>query len=188
MSFQTWQETLVSVNQGAGTLFNSYTTAKTVLPAGCLVTLPANWWYVGRMIRMLVHAGISNRVTGPDTMTFQLNMGSTAAVTSGAINLTTTAHTTIPAILECWATCYAVGASAALRGQWFIRGQMFAMASGLADAAANTGWAMGPNTAPANGTTFDSTAAQTLDFFCAQSVNNSGNGIQVSQYLVEALN
>lgn len=187
MSIQTWQETLVSA-QVAGTLYNTYTTAKTVLPVGCLYTLPPNWWTLGKTLRMIVHAGISNRVTGPDTTTFQLMMGSTAVVTSGAINLTTTAHTTIPAVLECIATCYVVGTSAALRGQWMVRGQMFAMASGLADNAAGTGWAMGPNTAPANGTAFDSTAAQTIDFFAAQSVSNAGNGIQVHQYFVESLN
>ena len=80
----------------AGTLFASYTTAKTVLNADSLVTLPANWWYIGRMVRMSVSGGISNRVTGPDTTTFEFHMGSIAAFSSGAMNLTTTAHTTIP--------------------------------------------------------------------------------------------
>lgn len=189
MSLQTWQETLVSAT-AAGTLFNTYTTAKTVLPTGCLVTLPANWWYVGRMLRMTVVGAVSNRVTGPDTTTFQLNLGAVAAFSSGALNLTTTAHTTIPFKAVCEVTCRAVGSgtSANLMGQWVVWGQMFAMAASLADNAGGTGYAMGPNTAPAVGTGFDSTAAQTLDFFVAQSVSNAGNGIQVQQYLVEALN
>ena len=73
MSLQTWQETLVS-SQVAGTLFNTYTTAKTVLPVGCLVTLPANWWYIGRVLRVTVYGGISNIVTTPGTMTMSVNL------------------------------------------------------------------------------------------------------------------
>lgn len=188
MSAQTWQETLVS-SQVAGTLFNTYTTAKTVLPNGCLYTLPANWWYVGRMLRVTVIGAESHRVTGPDTMTFQLMMGSVAAFSSGALALTTTAHTTIPFFAQCVVTCRAVGpsTSANLMGQWMVEGQGFGMTA-AADNAAGTGYAMGPNTAPAVGTGFDSTATQTVDFFAAQSFSGAGNGIQVQQYLLESLN
>lgn len=187
MSAQTWQETLVAA-QVAGTNFASYTTAKTVLPVGCLVTLPPNWWYVGRMLRMTVMGSESHRVTGPDTMTFQLMMSAVAAFSSGALNLTTTVHTTIPFIAQCLVTCRAVGLTANLMGQWTVEGQGFAMAASLADNAAGTGFAMGPNTAPAVGTNFDSTVSQTLDFFAAQSFSGAGNAIQVQQYMVESLN
>lgn len=191
MSAQTWQETLISSNV-AGTLFNTYTTAKTVLPVGCVVTLPANWWYVGRMLRVTVLGAESHRVTGPDTMTFQLQGGPTSNISifsSGALALTTTAHTTIPFIAVGTFTCRSVGitTTATLMGQWRVQGQGFAMAA-AADNAAGTGWAMGPNTAPAVGTGFDSTVATTLDFFVAQSFSGAGNGIQVHQYLVESLN
>src|SRR5215471_12666648 len=181
MSLQTWQETLVS-HQAAATNFTTYTTAKTVLNPQALFTLPANWWYIGRMLRITVHAGISNRVTGPDTTTFQIMHGSTVIFTSGAINLTTTAHTTIPAIISCTLTCRAVGTTANVMGQFMCAGQMFGMAASLADNAAGTGWAMGPNTAPAVGGNFDSTVSNILDFWVAQSFSGSGNGIQVQQY------
>ena len=62
MSLQTWQETLVSA-PASGAAFGTFTTAKTVLPVGCLVTLPANWWYIGRAIRVTVHGGIGSLVT-----------------------------------------------------------------------------------------------------------------------------
>jgi len=41
-----------------------------------------------------------------------------------------------------------------------------------------------PNTAPAAGTGFDSTAAQTLDFFTAQSFSGAGNGFRLDEYRV----
>lgn len=184
-----YTNTLTS-QRAVGTLFNTYTTAKTVINPTELVQLPPNWWYVGKMLRMTVMGGISNRVTGPDTTTFQLNMGSIAAFSSGAINLTTTAHTTIPFWAQCTVTCRTIGVTTAatLMGQWVLEGQMFAQAASLADNAGGTGYAMGPNTAPAVGTGFDSTIANTLDFFVAQSVSNAGNGIQVQQYVVEELN
>ena len=71
MSAQTWQETLMSTT-AVGAAFASFTTAKTVLPPGCLVTLPPNWWYVGRMLRVTAHVAISNKTT-QDTMNFSRN-------------------------------------------------------------------------------------------------------------------
>jgi hypothetical protein len=192
MGVQTWVETLVT-SQAAGTLFNTYTTAKTVLNAQSVIVLPAGFFYIGRALRVVIIGGISNRVTGPDTTTFQIMLGSTgtiAAFTTGAMNLTTTAHTTIPFFCEVSLTCRAVGTgtSANLIGQAQVQGQMFAMAASLADNAAGTGYAMGPNTAPAVGTGFDSTIANVLDFWVAQSFSGAGNGIQVHQYKVFNMN
>lgn len=188
MSLQTWQETLVSAN-AAGTLFNTYTTAKTVLPTGCLVSLPANWWYIGRTLRMTVYGAISNIVTTPGTLTLQLNLGSVAAFSSGALQLSSTAHTLAPFKAECMVTCRAVGAStsANLMGQWVINSQAV-NATAVADGTQTHSALMGPNTAPAVGAGFDSTAVLTLDFFAGFSISNAGNGIQVQQYLVESLN
>lgn len=186
-SLQTWQETLVW-EQATGATFASYTTAKTVLPTSCLVTLPANWWYVGRKIRVTVVFGLSNRVTGPDTTTFQVNIGAVAVWSSGAINLTTTANTLLPCKLVVELTCRVTGTSAALLGVGVLQGLPFNRAASQANSTASDANINVPITTPANGTTFDSTAAGTLDFFVAQSVNNVGNGIAVYQYHVEALN
>ncbi len=178
-------EVLVS-NQAAGASFASYTTAKTVLPTSCLYDLPKNWWQIGRKMRMTVIGGISNRVTGPDTTTFQFMQSAVSAFSSGAMNLTTTAHTNLPFWAECLVTCFVTGATAAVMGQWRVAGQMFAASASQADSASSHGFLLAPNTAPANGTAFDSTAVQTVDFFAAQSFSGSGNGIQVSEYLLEA--
>lgn len=188
MSQQTWQETLVTA-QSAGTLFNTYTTAKTVLPVGCLVSLPANWWYIGRSIRVTVAGAISNIVTTPGTLTLQIMQGSVVAFTTGALQLSTTAHTTLPFWAQFVLTCRAVGSgtSANLMGQATIFSQTI-KATAVADGTETHVVLLGPNTAPAVGTGFDSTAAQTLDFWAGFSISNAGNGIQIQQYLVESLN
>lgn len=189
MSLQTWQETLVSA-QVAGTLFTTYTTAKTVLPVGALVTLPANWWYVGRTIRVTAIMGVSNIVTTPGLMNFQVNLGAVAAFNTGNIQLNAIAHTTLPAVFQAILTCRSVGSgtSATLIGQATINGIMFTKTALQVDQV-NIGDSLAvPVTAPAAGTGFDSTAAQTLDFFVGFTISNIGNGVQVQQYLVEALN
>jgi hypothetical protein len=178
-----------------GILYNTYTTAKSMLTSTAseassgFCSLPSNFFLRGGCVRITVHAGISNRVTGPDTFTINIMVGSVIAFTTGAINLTTTAHTTIPAVFTFYLTCQKEGAgtTAQLMGQCFAQGQMIAMAASLADGVANTGWAMAPNTAPTLGTGFDSTIAESLDFFVAQSVSNAGNGFQLAQYWVESL-
>lgn len=184
---QAANETL-AMAPAAGTNFTTYTTAKTVLPTGSLFTLPTNWWTVGRMQRMTVHAGISNRVTGPDSTTFQYMMGAVSAFGGGAMNLTSTANTTLPCWAQCLVTCrVAYSATANLMGQWIVAGIMFNIAASQANSTTNNTILMAPATAPAVGTNFDSTGTNVIDFFVAQSVSNAGNGIQVHQYAVEAM-
>lgn len=187
MSLQTWQETLVAA-QVAGTNFTTYTTAKTVLPVGCLVSLPANWWYVGRTMRITVAGGISNLVTTPGTITLQIMHGSVVVFTTGAMQMSTTAHTNLPFWAQFLLTCRAVGSStsANLIGQSTIFAQALNISG--ADLTQSHPYLLGPNTAPAVGTGFDSTAAQTLDFWAGFSISNAANGIQVHQYIVESLN
>jgi hypothetical protein len=189
MSLQTWQETLVSA-PASGASFGTYTTAKTVLPSGCLVTLPANWWYIGRVIRVTVQGGIGTLVTTPGTITLQHNIGSTAVFSSGAIQLNATAHTNLPFELVTTLRCVSIGAStsATLLGQAHLHGVMFTRTAGQTDQANIGDSMMVPITAPAAGTGFDSTAAGTLDFFAGFSISNAANTIQIYNYIVEALN
>lgn len=194
MASQSWGQLIASIPK-AGTLYSAYTTAKSMLTSATVTEasaaakiLPSGFFQRKGMLEIDFTAGISNRVTGPDTFTIQVMVGAAIAFTTGAINLTTTAHTTIPCVGKILLTCdiEGSGTTAVLRGQAILWGQMIAMAASLADGAANTGWAMCPNTAPAVGAGFDSTIANTLDFFVAQSVSNAGNGFQLQQYLVKS--
>lgn len=189
MSLQTWQETLVAA-QVAGTSFGTYTTAKTVLPTSCLVTLPANWWYIGRTIRVTVQGGMGTLVTTPGTCTMSVNLGAVTAFTTGAVQLNATAHTNIPFALVVMLTCRAVGSGTAANcmGIGHLRGRMFTFTAAQVDQVNIGDSMMVPTTAPAVGSGFDSTAAQTLDFFNAFSISSASNTIQIQNYIVEALN
>ena len=76
-----------------GTLFNTFTTAKSVINATELLPLPGNYVKLGAKFRQRVVVGLSNIVTTPGTVAFQLRMGSVVAQTSGNIQLSTTANT-----------------------------------------------------------------------------------------------
>jgi hypothetical protein len=188
MSLQTWQETLISA-QASGSLFATFTTAKTVLPANCLVTFPPNYFYVGRMLRITVAGAISNIATTPGTIVMQHMLGAVIAFTTGTMQLSTTVHTTLPFWYQSLLTCQIVGATtvAKLIGQAVIFSQTI-KATAVADGTETHDLLMGPNTAPAVGTGWDSTASQTLDFFVGFSSSQGGNGVQIHQYLVESLN
>jgi len=192
MSRQTWEE-MWADDKGVASLGiqNTYTTAKSVInaPLHGLPSIPANYMSPGTKFKFTAYGATSNRVTGPDTMTFQLmigpSSGSIIACTSGAINLVTTAQTLAAAKIEMMAQCTAIGngTTAKLEGIWQFTGASFASAASLA----NGGAAAGP-ASPAAGTGFDSTVSNVVDFFVAQSVSNAGNGIRIDFWTFESWN
>src|SRR6266496_6193578 len=108
MSYQSWQET-IAIQRAAGTLFNTYTTAKSVINPDALVSLPPNFFYPGRMLRVFVSGGISNVATTPGLMNFQIIICAAAvAFDTGNIQLNATAHTTLPFWLDILLTCRAI--------------------------------------------------------------------------------
>lgn len=179
----------VKTQQGAGTLFNTYTTAKSVINPQALWTIPAGYLQVGDYIRVSVRGGISNIVTAQPTFTFQCMMGSIVVFTTGAMTTTTTAHVTIPFKYDAVLRLDTIGSgtSAKFMGQGHIEGAMFLVSGAAADSTASVGELMGPNTAPALGTGFDSTIANVFDFWCGISVSQATNGIQINHYTVELL-
>jgi hypothetical protein len=189
LGLQTFQETLVAQSV-AGSTFATYTTAKTVIPATNLITLPANWWYIGRSLRINVAGAISNIVTTPGLMNFQVKIGSVAAFDTGNIQLNATAHTTLPFWLEILLTCRAVGSStsANLMGLAKATGVMFTSTAGQTDGANTMTTVLAPAAAPVVGTGFDSTIANILDFWVGFTISNAANLIRIDQYLVQGLN
>lgn len=188
-SMQSWVE-MIANQIAAGTLFNTYTTAKTVINPQALVTLPPNYFYPGKMLRIKVQGGISNVVTSQRTFTFQVMMGSIVVHTSGAITTTTTAHTLIPFDYEVLLRCDSVGSGTAAKflAQGKLTGIMWVVSGATADLATTMPTIMCPNTAPAVGTGFDSTIANILDFWVGLSASESTTGIQIYNYTAESLN
>jgi hypothetical protein len=73
-------------------------------------------------------------------------------------------------------------------GLGVLSGVMFTKTAGQTDGANTETVMVVPVTAPALGTAFDSTVSQILDFWVGFSISNSGNGVRIDQYDVEALN
>jgi hypothetical protein len=192
MSLQGWSETLITA-QVAGPVLNTFTTAVSCLPPAARFTLPAGFFSIGKKLRIILDGNLSNIVTTPGTLTLSVQMGPTsniAVFTSGAMNFSTTAHTTLPFHAEIALTCRSIGNGtvATLMGQGWITSQALANTS-VADSVANSlPLLLMPNTAPAAGTGFDSTVSMPVDIFAALSISNAGNGITVQQYELSALN
>ena len=190
MSYQTWMQTLAS-QQAQGTLFTNYTTAKTVINPQALYIAPAGFFQnVGQVLTVDVYGAISNIVTTPGTITFQVMFGSIAVFTTGAIQLNATAHTTLPFRLHAELTLRVVGSGTTAKfiGMSEVAGVMFTATAGQTDGANTQTILQAPATAPALGAGFDSTSAQTIDFFVGFSIANSGNGVQIEQYRVGSYN
>ena len=161
----------------AGTLFNTYTTAKTVINQENLITLPANYLTIGSKLKVRVMAGLSNVVTAAPTFTFQVMMGSIVAWSSGAITTNATANTLLPLTLDLELRVDSVGTGTTAKV--IGAGQLMCAAFASGSTAINV-----PVASPAVGTGFDSTIANILDFWVGISASNAANGIQIYDYSV----
>jgi hypothetical protein len=185
MSLQTWQETLVTAQVDGATL--TAAAAATCIPAAAKITLPNNYFYIGRQILITATGRISCAVTTPGTARFDVRVGGTVAFDSQAINLNIVAKTTVGWWLEMLLTCRAIGSGSATtlmgQGTW----QSEAVIGSPAVTAGGNGSVMLPyNAAPAVGTGFDNTLANTLDMFFTQTV--ATGSMTLHQYKVISLN
>ena len=190
MSNQTWRETFI-VATGDGSALANSTTATSILPAAAKFTLPSAFFQAvdGKTLRVRATGRISTVVTAPGTLTLEVRFGSTAVFTSGAMTLNTTAQTNVHWLLDAYLPIRTVGAStsAALFGQGIW--QSHAVIGSAAPTAGTAGTHMLPyNSAPAVGTGFDSTAAQTVDLYATWSVANASNSITLHSFLLESVN
>src|SRR5258705_10353649 len=191
MASQSWGQ-LIATIAIAGTQYNTYTTTQSMLTTATateasagFVTLPPGFFQRGSLLVIDFLAAISNRVTGPDTFTINIKVGAVTAYTTGAITLTTTAHTNIPLRGHIELECRTMGNGtlAALIGIAVLTGQMIQQGgTAAADSATLSNTIIMPNTAPAVGTGLDPTVSNTLDFQTAPSVSNASNGFRLDQY------
>lgn len=171
MSIGFW-ETLASIN-GDGTALTAAARASLTQGASATMgrfTMPANKMKVGDQIHMRAHGRISCAVTTPGSARFDLSIAGTANFDTLAMNLNTTAQTTVPWWLEAWGTVRAVGTTANI----FWAG-LTASTAYLNTAAVATGPWTGVvtvpfNTAPAVGANFDSTITTLWDLNFTQTV------------------
>lgn len=188
MSNYSWNEVL-AVATAAGANLTASTTATSILPTDAVYTLPANFFTVGKMLRIVAAGQLGNIVTTPGTLTIDVFLGgSVVAFNGGAMQLSSTAHTALPFFLEIMLTCRSVGSgtSATLMGQGQMSGQALSLTA-VADSTTSPATLLLPNTTPAAGTGFDSTVAQKVDLRAKFSLSNA-NAIQLHQYALIAMN
>lgn len=187
MGIQTWNELLV-VGQVDGPALTAAASASCI-PTPSRIILPNNYFYIGKVLEIVLTGRISCVITTPGTARFDVRMGPSGTIVvydTGALNLNTTAKTNVPWRLELLLTCRAVGSGTASN---FIGNGMF-MSEAIVGSPANTAGGNGsfnaPVGAPAVGTGFDNTAANALDIFFTQTV--ATGSLTVHQYIVKALN
>lgn len=185
MSLQTWQETLISTQVDGAALTNS-TALTSILPGQAKYPLPGQFFNApGKQIRATLAGRISILNPTPGNLTLELMLGAVAVANSGSLALNTTAAKTNVAFwAQLIATCRAVGngTSANVMFQWEIKSEAIALAT------TGVGVLFGPASAPAVGSGFDSTSAQTVDVQAQWSVASASNSITLHQFCLEALN
>jgi hypothetical protein len=111
-------------------------------------------------------------------------LGGVAVYDSGAIVMTTTAHTLAPIFGEIDLTLDTSGNGtlSRFRGLGRFTGQPFQLGTAAADSAISMQTVLAPITAPTLGTGFNAAQANAWDFFGGFSISNAGNGLQLWEY------
>src|SRR5690348_4528996 len=150
---------LLKSQHAAGTLFNTYTTAKTVINSQAICPIPPGMLAIGDILRIRAAGGVSNVVTAQPTFTFQHMMGpaqpsTIIAATTQAVTTTTTAHTLAPFLYTAYLRMDSEGSgtSAKFLMQADLTSIAFLISGASADPTLGVGEVVCPNTAPAVGT------------------------------------
>jgi hypothetical protein len=178
--------------QVAGSNLTASTTPTSLLDATGKVTLKPDFFDKRGKAVLIKFAGqLGNIATTPGTLTLDVRMGPTSNIivfNAGAMQLSSTVHTTLPVWGEIMLTCRAVGSgtSANLIGQAIVSSQCLSLTA-VADSTTTIATLLAPNTVPTVGTGFDSTVAMTVDLFGTFSLNNA-NALQLHQYWLYEVN
>ncbi len=170
---QGWTQTLIT-SQGDGSALTASTTPTSILPGQAKVTLPPGYFTAaGQKIRIRA-SGRASTVTTPGTLTLDVRFGAVIVATSQAFAIQTGPTTNQTWDLEWDLICRAVGNSTTATmmhvGKFLSRITLNAPAVGTTT---GIGTVLIPETAPAVGTGFDSTASQVVDLFATWGTNNA---------------
>lgn len=182
MSIQSWQETLITSQVDGNTL--TAAAAATCIPPAALITIPAGWWQVGRVLKVVAQGRISCAATTPGTARFQVRHGAVSIFDSGALNLNVVAKTTVPWWLEIKMTCRAIGNSTNANVMSFGQFTSEAVVGAPLPSAGGNASLLCPVGTPVVGTGFDSTIANIMDLFFTQTV--ATGSLTVHRYEVMA--
>ena len=166
MSSNSWNQTLATAQVDGSALTNT-TTATSILPATAKWTVPAGYLKIGDIIRVKAGGRISTAAATPGTLTFDVRAGtSTVIFNGGASGTLATSASNLSWLLDAQLTVRAVGTSASTLGMGVLHS---------AALSATTPVMLLPASAPAVGSTFDSTASFVLDLYATWSVASASN-------------
>lgn len=183
MSLQTWSETLISA-QVDGAAYNTSITATSILPGAAKFTIPANFFAIGKVLRVTANGRIST-TTGPPSITLDVRFGTTNVIWNGAAFVTVASVTNKSWELMALLTCRAIGSGTAAN---IIGVGKFTSSAVVGSTGGNANTAVLPDSAPVVGSGFDSTAAQILDLYATWSASSASNSIQLHSFALESLN
>ena len=114
MSLQTWQETLINTNVDGAALTNTTTATSIIGGTGtgasqAKISLPTNFFYVGRRVRIRAMGRISTLTAAPGTLTLDVRLGAVIVANGGAMSLNVVAKTNVPWWLDWELVCRAIG-------------------------------------------------------------------------------
>lgn len=184
MSLNTWHETLITAKVDGPTL--TAAARASCIPTAAIITLPNNFFQIGKKIRINANGRISCVVTTPGTARFDIAIGAVVAFDSLALNLNVVAKVTVPWNLSIDLTCRAEGTvtAANLIGNGLFTSE--AVVGAPLPTVGGNGVLNIPVGTPAVGTGFDSTLANTLNMFFTQTV--ATGSFTLHQYEIVALN
>lgn len=180
MSRLSFFETLIA-QQVDGTALSNTTTATSILAPAAKFTVPANFFDIGKVLRVKAAGRISTAASTPGTLTLDVRLGSVVVFNGGASGTLATSASNLTWDLEATLTCRSIGAStsATLLGV----GRLVSAAL-----SATTPIMLLPVSSPAAGTGFDSTAAAVLDLYATWSAASASNSIRCDSFSLESLN
>lgn len=180
-----FNQLLAVASADGAALANSVAETSILHPSGKLALLKNFFDRTGKRIIQRAAGRISTLAAAPGTLTFRTKFGAIVVFNSGAINLNVTAQVNASWELYIELVVRALGDTTNGLvlgiGSWASR----AMIGSAAVAAGGVGSIVLPDTAPAVGAGFDTTAEQAMDLTAQWSVANAANSIQVHQSSVE---
>ena len=184
----TWVKTLVTA-QGDGPALTA-AAAASCLPVAAVYTLPANFFFIGKKLRITASGRISSVITTPGTARFDVRIGTASPVIvfDGLAMLldTVAAHTSVGWKLVIDLTCRAIGNGSLTtfmgQGVWTCEDLLGVPATAPKGVlSAILPW----NSAPAVGSGINNTIANAIDLFFTQTV--ATGSMTLHEYSVEDL-
>jgi hypothetical protein len=142
-----------------------------LLPTPAVYTLPSNFFYIGKQLIIKAQGRISTAVTTPGNLAFAVLFGAVSVFTPAVIAGNALVQTNTSWDLEIVLTCRAIGSGTSAnmmgQGRWTSRASLNQPIPGTTIGVLTV---LLPDTAPAVGTGFDSTATQKVDLQFSNSV------------------